>query len=68
MNFSSIDKKSSDKIMHPFSNKVQLPLMNQKSIFIDLSNCSEIYEIIKGMELTNDGVESINSTTLKLNK
>lgn len=35
-------------------------------IFIYPTNCSEIFEIIKYMKLTNGGVESIHSRTLKL--
>ena len=63
--FCEIGKKISDRIVPPRNEKIKLPAMNRKSIFITPTNHIEILNIINKMENKNGGIDYINTKTLK---
>ena len=63
--FWEIGKKISDKIVPPRNEKIKLPPINRKSIFITPTNHNEILNIINNMDNKNVGIDYINTKTLK---
>ena len=63
--FCEIGKKISDRIVPPRNEKIKLPPLNRKSIFITPTNHIEISNIINNMEIKNGGIDYINTKTLK---
>ena len=63
--FYEIGKKISDRIVPPRNEKIKLPPMNRKSIFITPTNHIEILNIINNMEIKNGGIYYINTKTVK---
>ena len=62
--FCEIGKKISDRIVPPRNEKMKLPPMNRKSIFIT-TDPIEILYIINIMENKNGGIDNINTKILK---
>ena len=63
--FCNIGKKLIDKIKPPKNEKIKLPPMNCKTIFLEPTNHQEIEYIIRTMENKNGGIDNINTITLK---
>ena len=63
--FCNIGKQLSDKIRPPKKEKIKLPLMNSKTIFLEPTNHQEIEYIIRNMQNKNGGIDNINTKTLK---
>ena len=63
--FCEIGKKISDRIMPLRNEKIKLPPINRKTIFITPTNHIEILNIINNMENKNGGIDYTNTKTLK---
>ena len=63
--FCEIGKKISERIVPPRNEKIKLPPMNRRSICITPTKHIEILNIINNMENKNDGIDNINTKTLK---
>ena len=59
--FCEIGKKISDRIVPPRNEKIKLPPMNRKSIFITPTNHIEILNIINNIEIKNGGMLIIST-------
>ena len=64
--FCETSKKISNRIVPPRNEKIKLPPMKRKSIFITPTNHIEILNIINEMEIKNGGIDYINTKTLKI--
>lgn len=64
--FCKVGKDLSDKIVKPHDKQLNLPPMNENSIFIKPTNNEEVFKIIGNMKNKKGGVDNITTKALKV--